>query len=248
LPHFKESAFEQVYQDSVQHCDVHGLSAGIVFHIVGCMWLRQVVVSPDHGSDYFNDHGNGYLKEQMKMTQQLLMANLVSSIVFGLLILTMIGSMRACATLVHGMMRKMRCLALSSCCLGLSSCKMDSFAQAVRSTDGSTEEDKPSDSAATSSLQQEDANNISPRVMRVCAFIFVLLKVQLLVMCMVVGLLWPSRRAQTVIFGLASMCNFGLSYCTFGLSFWANGLLLVLGAVATWLAAYLPYGTLQAMT
>jgi len=77
---------------------------------------------------------------------------------------------------------------------------------------------------------------------------FVLLKLQFMCLCMIVGLVWPSRRNQSVVFGLFSMCNFGLSYCSFGVSFEGNCFLLVTVTVATWMVTYFPDAASQTLT
>jgi len=50
---------------------------------------------------------------------------------------------------------------------------------------------------------------------------------------------------QIVIFGLVSMCNYGLSFCIFGVSFVTNSFMLVSVAVAAWMVAYLPASNSQ---
>jgi len=52
-------------------------------------------------------------------------------------------------------------------------------------------------------------------------------------------------RGQIVIFGLVSMCNYGLSFCSFGVSFEANSFMLVTVAVASWMVAYFPASNSQ---
>ena len=227
FPEFKDKTLEKLYCDSALRTNLRGLSAGIVLHLVACMWLWHAVVHPDYGPDYFDDHGSAFLKKQMVLTQQLLSANFVASIGWSLLMLACMGNTSVCSKSVQNFMRHQGWLTDPS--------GWDLPEATLEANDAGTDVAKNRNHVKTHDL----------RLGRVCSFVLVLLKLQMLSICLVLGNIWPSRLGQTVIFALVATCNFGLGYCAFGVSFEGNCFLLASVAVATWIVADVPGGSLQ---
>jgi len=227
FPQFKDKKLEKVYCDSALRANLRGLSAGIVLHLVACMWLWHAVVRPDYGPDYFDDHGSPFLKKQMVLTQQLLIANFVASIGWSLLMLACMGSTSYCSSSVRNFLRHQGWLT--------------DFSRWTL-PEANLEE---TDAAINVANNRSHVKTNDLRLGRACSFVLVLLKLQMLFICLVLGNIWPSRLSQTVIFALVATCNFGLGYCAFGVSFEGNVFLLASVAVATWIVADVPGSSLQ---
>jgi len=191
------------------------------------MWLWHAVVRPDYGPDYFDDHGSPFLKKQMVLTQQLLIANFVASIGWSLLMLACMGSTSYCSSSVRNFLRHQGWLT--------------DFSRWTL-PEANLEE---TDAAINVANNRSHVKTNDLRLGRACSFVLVLLKLQMLFICLVLGNIWPSRLSQTVIFALVATCNFGLGYCAFGVSFEGNVFLLASVAVATWIVADVPGSSLQ---
>jgi len=140
------------------------------------------VVDPDYGGDYFSSHGDAYLQKQMVLTQQLLMGNFVTSTALASLMLAMLrpsisGSSihYLAATLQRGAIAQLR--RFLSCC---------------RSTSASSpllEEKREGEGTPEVKHGTRDAR-IPRHIVRGCSMLFVLLKVQMLCVCIAVGEVW----------------------------------------------------------